>query len=147
MIVILLAFISNQFSPINADDEVIRIKRQLFNDFDGGIFYDGNYLGRQNTEATQELQLKEDKSYKPRRIKTDPDFDRRLTRLQDTIGFSPFLRAFAKYFVKNREQKRERRDVDDEGYYESRDNGVYGDYYAPEEYEQRHHRFHPIPVF
>lgn len=129
----------------NSNGEVIRPKRQFFNDFDGGIFYDGNYLDWQNTEAIQERQLKALASNKPRRIKTDPDFDRRLTQLQQKFSFSPFLQAYVKYFVRNREQKRERRDID---YYENSENSVYDDYYAQQaDYEERPHHFHPIPVF
>lgn len=143
---ILFSSLTNQ-NPLNADGIAARQKRQFFNDYDGGIFYDGNYLGRQNTEAVQDRQLNSFEYYKPRRIKTDPDFDRRLAQLQDTFSFSPFLRAYVKYFVRNREQKRERREVDDESYYENRENGVNDDYYAQEEYEERHHHFHPIPVF
>lgn len=141
LVLLFLSAVTNQF-PINSDDVALRPKRQFFNDYDGGIFYDGSFFGNQNTEAVQERQ-----SYKPRRIKTDPDFDRRVAQLQDRFRFSPFLQAFAKYFVKNREQKRERREVFDESYYENRENGVYDDYYAREEYQARPHHFHPIPVF
>lgn len=141
----LLAVLSNQ-NPVNTNDKTLRIKRQLlFNDFDGGIFYGGNFVGGQNSE---ERQLKRNAASKPRRIKTDPDFDRRLAQLQQKFSFSPFLRAYAKYFVRNREQKRERRDINDNSYYQNRENAIYDDYYAEEEYKEppRHH-FHPIPVF
>lgn len=147
LVLLLLSVITSQ-SPVNTNNAgVLRPKRQFFNDFDGGIFYDGNYLGQQNTEAVQDRQLKWIESYKPRRIKTDPDFDRRLSLLQQQFSFSPFLKAYAKYFVRNREQKRERRDIDDNSYYENKENGIFDDYYAQEGYEPRPHHFHPIPVF
>lgn len=145
VILLQLSAITNQSSVKAVDDVAIRQKRQVFNDYDGGIFYDGNFLAsRQDSEGIQRRQFVD---YKARRIQTDPDFNRRLTQLQQTFRFSPFLQAYAKYFVKNREQKRERRDVDDESYYENRDNAVYDDYYAQQEYEERPHHFHPIPVF
>lgn len=147
LLLLALSALTNQTPVDNTNDEVIRPKRQFFNDFDGGIFYGENYLDAQNTEAVQERQLKWISSYKPRRIKTDPDFDRRLAQLQRKFSFSPFLQAYAKYFVRNREQKRERRSVDDSSYYENRENAIYDDYYAQEEYEEKPHRFHPIPVF
>lgn len=147
-VMVFLSAATNQ-NPIDSTDTQLRLKRQFFNDYDGGIFYNGDFLGGQNTEAVQERQLKaQTHKKKPKRIKADPDFYRRLSLLQDTIGFSPFLRAYAKYFVRNREQKRERRDVADEAYYGNREDGGFDDYAEGGEYEEppRHH-FHPIPVF
>lgn len=146
-ILLSITVLSNQ-NQVNADDELIRAKRQFFNDFDGGIFDNGNYLDGENAKVLQERQFRRLASSKPRRIKTDPDFNRRLAQLQQKFTFSPFLQAYAKYFVRNREQKRERREIDENSFYENSDNGAYNDYYAQEEeYRERRHRFHPIPVF
>lgn len=123
----------------------IREKRYFFTDYDGGFPYrfpDTNELNEKKTEAVQQKHWPN--YHKPKAVKTDPEFDRRLAIAQDKLSFSPFLRTFIKYFIKNREQ-RERRDISDE---EMGENGISEDYnYDEYEYEEPRHHFHPIPVF
>lgn len=123
-----------------------RKKRYFFTDYDGGFPYrfpDTNELTEKKTEAVQKKQWSN--YHKPKPVKTDPEFDRRLAVAQDKLSFSPFFRTFIKYFIKNREQ-RERRDV---SFQEAGENGINEDYnnYEDYEYQEPRHHFHPIPVF
>lgn len=128
----------------------VRNKRNSWiTDYDGTFFSDKltntDYNLGKHTEAVQEHQLQRIVDREPR-IKTDPEFDRKLQLAQDTFGFSPFLRTFIKYFIKNREQ-REKRDANYDDYGDDR-----VDYYGNkvedyEQYEGNQHHFKPIPVF
>lgn len=95
-----------------SQNKITRMVRQTFDESEDSSFEDEpNFLETKAEDEVKEVDVGEVKEEVPKehRSKTDPQFDRRMKELEAQYRGNPFMMSMAKYFVRNRAQKRERR--------------------------------------